>query len=64
MFNGAFLHRGDCKTIVLTGKIRNSTWFAFSLAINFEVPVFRKMAAPASCHAVSRPKYIGPRLIQ
>ena len=45
-------------------KFDNSTWFAFSLAINFEVPVFRKMAAPASCHAVSRPKYIGPRLIQ
>ena len=37
-------------------KFDNSTWFAFSLAIIFEVPVFRKMAAPASCHAVSRPK--------
>ena len=22
IFNGALLHRGDCKTIVLTGKIR------------------------------------------
>ena len=52
------------KQSFLLVKFDNSTWFAFSLAIKFEVPVSSKMAAPASCHAVSRPKYIGPRLIQ
>ena len=45
-------------------KFDNSTWFAFSLAINFEVPVSSKMAATVKSQVISRAKYIGPRLIQ
>ena len=58
------LHRVIIKQLFCIVQSDNSIWIATTLAIIFEVPVFRKMAAPASCHAVCRPKYIGPRLIQ
>ena len=45
-------------------KFDNNTWFAFSLAINFEVPVSSKMAATVKWQVIFRAKYIGPRLIQ
>ena len=65
LLNVHFLHKVIIKQLFCILKFDNSTWIVFSLAINFELPVFPKMAATIDCDkSFSGLKYIEPKLIQ